>query len=107
MSDDEDGNASMRFTTDTDYEGGRWIGGEFYYGMAASHLHCSAQFAHYLCRAEKAKQKDRQSKEDSIYGVFGESSDRERRPRKRGRFEEDTYVWKNTRKQEEREREGE
>lgn len=57
-----------RFDVDNDYEGGQWIGGEFFY--------------------EKKRKKRQQTEEDRIYGVFaeGDSDDEyERRPSKRER----------------------
>lgn len=51
---DDDEQRNDRFDVDADYEGGEWIGGEFYH--------------------RGKKQKRQQTKEDQIYGVFAEDS---------------------------------
>lgn len=60
---DESGNGSdeerrMAFTAENDFEGGQWIGGEFY------------------ARSDK-RGSHRQTKEDQLYGVFADDSDEE------------------------------
>eukprot|EP01138_Halocafeteria_seosinensis_P006609 gb/GECG01006757.1/.p1 GENE.gb/GECG01006757.1/~~gb/GECG01006757.1/.p1 ORF type:complete len:948 (+),score=210.74 gb/GECG01006757.1/:1-2844(+) len=51
----DDDQERMAFTEDTDFVGGRWIDGEFYY-------------------EEQKQKKPKMSKEDAIYGVFKEAS---------------------------------
>jgi len=55
-----------RFDVDNDYEGGEWIGGEFYF--------------------RNKRQKRQQTEDDRIYGVFAEGSDSDddRRSRRKG-----------------------
>ena len=55
IDEDADGEQRMQFSTDPDFEGGQWIDGEFLY--------------------RSKRQKQNQTKDDMIYGVFQDNSD--------------------------------
>lgn len=65
MSSDDDEGDRMSFGTDNDFEGGKWIDGEFY--------------------AMKIKKGRTQSRESQVYGVFDDSSGDEKSFKKRKR----------------------
>ena len=55
IDEDAEGEQRMQFSTDPDFEGGQWVDGEFLY--------------------RSKRQKQTQTKEDMIYGVFQDNSD--------------------------------